>query len=184
MNHARDYSVSDVLKDGTRVTIRAVRPGDRSRFMEAFRLLETDSIYTRFFTHRSDLSDDEIDRAVNVDFAREVALVVTTETVRGEIIIASGRYIATDRPGPERSAELAFVVEEDNQGRGIASRLLAHLAALARHQDLTQFEADVLSQNRAMLAVFKRGGFPMQQRRDGGVIHLTLTLAADNSGAA
>jgi GNAT superfamily N-acetyltransferase len=183
MNHARDYSVSDVMKDGTRVTIRAVRPSDRNRFLEAFRLLEKDSIYTRFFSHRNHLSDAEIDRAVNVDFVREVALVVTTETVRGEVIIASGRYIATDGPSTERSAELAFVVEEDYQGRGIASRLLAHLAALARHQSLTQFEADVLSQNRAMLAVFKRGGFPMRQRRDGGVIHLTLALAADNSGA-
>jgi GNAT superfamily N-acetyltransferase len=184
MKHARDYSVIDVMKDGTRVTIRAARPGDRNRFLEAFRSLKKDSIYTRFFSHRSDLSDDEIDRAVNVDFVREVALVVTTQTGRGEIIIASGRYIATDRAGTERSAELAFVVEEDYQGRGIASRLLAHLAVLARHQSLTQFEADVLSQNRAMLAVFKRGGFPMEQRRDGSVIHVTLELATDNSGAA
>ena len=184
MNHARDYSASDVLKDGTRVTIRAVRPGDRNRFLAAFRLLEKDSIYTRFFSHRNDLSDAEIDRAVNVDFVREVALVVTTETVRGEIIIASGRYLASDGPSAERSAELAFVVEEDYQGRGIASRLLAHLAVLARRQNITQFEADVLSQNRAMLAVFKRSGFSMQQRRDGGVIHVTLALATANSGAA
>jgi GNAT superfamily N-acetyltransferase len=184
MNHARDYSVNDVLKDGTRVTIRAVRPGDRKRILEAFRLLEKDSIYTRFFSHRNDLSDAEIDRAVNVDFVREVALVVTTETARGEIIVASGRYIASEEPSTESSAELAFVVEEDYQGRGIASRLLAHLAVLARHQNLTRFEADVLSQNRGMLAVFRRGGFPMQQRRDGSVIHVTLELATDNSGAA
>ena len=184
MNHARDYSVSEVLKDGTRVTIRAVRPGDRQRFLEAFRLLEKDSIYTRFFCDRSDLSDAEIDRAVNVDFVREVALVVTTETVPGETIIASGRYITIDGSSTERSAELAFVVEEDYQGRGIASRLLAHLAALARSQSLTRFEADVLSQNSPMLAVFKRCGFPMRQRRDGGVIHLTLALAAEHSGTA
>jgi GNAT superfamily N-acetyltransferase len=184
MNHARDYLVSDVLKDGTRVTIRAVQPGDRKRFLEAFRLLEKDSIYTRFFSQRSDLSDAEIDRAVNVDFVREVALVVTTETVRGETIIASGRYIAIDGPSAERSAELAFVVEEDYQGRGIASRLLAHLAGLARSQSLTRFEADVLSQNSPMLAVFKRCGFPMRQRRDGGAIHVTLALAADDGGTA
>ena len=184
MNDARDYSVSDVLKDGTHVTIRAIRPGDRKRLLEAFRLLEKDSIYTRFFTHRSDPSDAEIDRAVNVDFVREVALVVTTETVRGETIIASGRYIAIDGASTERSAELAFVVEEDYQGRGVASRLLAHLAALARSQSLTRFEADVLSQNSPMLAVFKRCGFPMRQRRDGGVIHLTLALAADHGETA
>ena len=179
MSHARDYSVSDVLKDGTRVTIRAIRPDDRNRFLIAFRLLEKDSIYTRFFSHRNDLSDAEIDRAVTVDFVREVALVVTTETARGEIIVASGRYVATDEPSTERSAELAFVVEEDYQGRGIASRLLANLAALARDQSLARFEADVLSTNSPMLAVFKRCGFPMRQRRQGGTIHLSLALAAE-----
>lgn len=184
MSHPQHYSVSEVVKDGTRVTIRALRPGDRKRFLEAFRSLEEDSIYTRFFSYRTDLSDAEIDRALNVDFVSEVALVVTTETARGEIIIASGRYIATDATNTERSAELAFVVEEDYRGRGIASRLLVHLAAIARDQNLRQFEADVLSQNKAMLAVFRRGGFPIQQRRDGGVIHVTLALGAGSSGNA
>jgi hypothetical protein len=84
MNDAREFSVSHVLKEGMRVTIRAVRPDDGARFLEAFRLLEKDSIYTRFFSPRkNDLSDAELDRAINVDFVREVALVVTTETVRG-----------------------------------------------------------------------------------------------------
>jgi GNAT superfamily N-acetyltransferase len=118
---------------------------------------------------------------VNVDFVHHVALVVTTETVRGAAIIASGRYIATDETSPNRSAEVAFVVEEDYQGRGIASRLLIHLAALARGQSIKHFEADVLSQNSPMLAVFKRCGFPMRQRRDSGVLHLTLALAVDDS---
>ena len=184
MNHPRDFLVSDILKDGTRVTIRAVRPDDRNRVLDALRLLERDSIYTRFFSYRTRVSEAELDRAVNVDFVREVALVVTTETVRGEIIIASGRYVVLDGPGTERSAEVAFVVEEDYQGRGIASRLLLNLAALARGQNLTHFEADVLSENRSMLAVFKRCGFPMRQRREGGVIHLTLALAAEDSGTA
>ena len=183
MNHAHDYSASEVLKDGTRVTIRAIRPGDRDRFVEAFRLLERDSIYTRFFTPRIDLSDDEIDRAINVDFVREMALVVTAETVRGEIIIASGRYIVIEGACTERSAEVAFVVEEDYQGRGIASRLLTHLAGLARAQNFNRFEADILSQNRAMLSVFKRAGFPMEQRRERGVIHVTLALPADSRTA-
>jgi GNAT superfamily N-acetyltransferase len=183
MDHARDYSVSDLLKDGTLVTIRAIRSDDRNRVLAAFRLLEKDSIYTRFFSYRNDLSDAEIDRAVNVDFIREVALVVTTKTGRGDTIIASGRYIAIDEPSTERSAEVAFVAEEDYQGRGIASRLLVHLAAVAREQNLTQFEADVLSQNSPMLAVFRRCGLPMRQRRDGGVIHVALALATDNMAA-
>jgi GNAT superfamily N-acetyltransferase len=180
----REFLVSDVLKDGTRVTIRAVRSDDRNRLVEAFQLLEKDSIYTRFFSFRKQPSDAELDRAINVDFVSEVALVVTTETARGEIIIASGRYIAIDGPGPERHAEVAFVVEEDYQRRGIASRLLSNLANLARDQSFTHFEADVLSENRSMLEVFKRCGFSMRQRREAGVIHLTLALAAGEGGTA
>ena len=84
-------------------------------------MLEKDSIYTRFFINRSEPSDAEIDRVVNVDFVSEVSMVVTTETVRGETIIASGRYITIDGQSTERSAEMAFVVEEDYQGRGLAS---------------------------------------------------------------
>jgi RimJ/RimL family protein N-acetyltransferase len=174
---ARNFSLDAVLKDGTRVTFRAIRPDDRERLLEAFRLLEKDSIYTRFFTHRNSLSDAELDRAVNVDFARAVALVVTTMTPAGETIIASARYVVVDERVGERFAEVAFVVEEDYQGRGIASRLLAHLADIAKAGGITRFEADVLSENASMLKVFKRSGLPMEQRRDGGVIHLSLALA-------
>lgn len=184
MNDAKSFYIRDVLKDGARVTIRAIRPDDRNRLFEAFRLLEKDSIYTRFFGHRKDPSDAELDRAVNVDFVRQVALVVTIETERGETIIASGRYIGSADPNSERSAEVAFVVEEDFHGRGIASRLLTHLAALARSQGLERFEADVLSQNGAMRAVFERCGLPVRQRHEGGgVIHLTIELAAEDNAA-
>ena len=174
MSVVRDFSIDDVLRDGTRVTIRAIRRDDKERLLQAFRLLERDSIYTRFFSARNDVSDAELERAVNVDFEREVALVVTKRSEAGEVMIASARYVATD----ERSAEVAFVVEEDYQGRGIASRLLAHLAAVALSRRIDRFEADVLAQNAPMLAVFKRCGFALKQHREGGVIHLTLSLAS------
>ena len=174
MSDARVFIAEDVLRDGTRVTIRAIRPDDKERLLQAFRLLEHDSIYTRFFSPRRDVSDAELDRAVRVDFVHEVALVVTTHSESREVIIASARYIAIG----DRAAEIAFVVEEDYQGRGIASRLLVHLAAIARAGGIDRFEADVLSQNAPMLAVFKRCGFEMKQRRDGGVMHVTLSLPA------
>jgi GNAT superfamily N-acetyltransferase len=68
------------------------------------------------------------------------------------------------------------VVEEDYHGLGIASRLLTHLTDLARRRGIVAFEAYVLAGNKAMLGVFARSGLPMQQRRDGGVVHITLSL--------
>jgi GNAT superfamily N-acetyltransferase len=74
---------------------------------------------------------------------------------------------------------VAFVVEEDYHGQGIASRLLRHLAIVARGQGIATLEADVLAGNKAMLAVFARPGWPMQSRREGGAVHVSLALPND-----
>jgi len=103
------------------------------------------------------------------DPAREVVLLVVTAD---EKVIGSGRYVVA----PPDSAEVAFVVEEDYHGQGIASLLVRHLANVAAAQGIRTFEADVLAENKAMLAVFARTGWPVQARREGGVRHITLTL--------
>ncbi len=72
---------------------------------------------------------------------------------------------------------MAFTIEEDYQRQGLASKLMAALVELARRHGIVRFEADVLSGNAAMLAVFQRGGLPMRKRSEGGVVHLTMDLA-------
>ena len=81
-----------------------------------------------------------------------------------------------DASSAPRRAEIAFLVEEDYHGQGIAGRILKHLACIAREKGVTQFEADVLPQNKAMLAVFARSGLSMQQTPGDGSVHLTLSL--------
>jgi RimJ/RimL family protein N-acetyltransferase len=95
-----------------------------------------------------------------------------------ETIIGAGRYVLYDPPNTQRSAEIAFTVEEDYQGRGIASRILRHLIHIAQGKGVSQFEAEVLSENRSMLAVFARSGLPMKKTLEEGAIHLTLSLSA------
>ena len=113
-----------------------------------------------------------------MDFDHVVALVVTIRARDGETIIAEGRYIADDAPRPCRTAEVAFITEEDYQGRGIARLLLRHLVQIARKNGVSRLEADVLAGNQPMLTVFRRSGLPMQQRSDGNVIHVTMSLDA------
>lgn len=175
MTDAGRFSCTETLRNGLAVTIRAVRPDDRERLAAAFRLLDRDSIYTRFFGY-FDLTEAGLDRAVSVDPDREVALVVTIGRGADEIVIGSGRYVASGPPGTERTAEVAFLVEEDYHGLGIASRLLSHLAKFARERGIAALEAEVLAENRPMLSVFARSGLPIQQRRDGGDVHVTLDL--------
>ena len=103
-----------------------------------------------------------------------VALLVTKQTVEAEVLMGGGRY-ATDDPGSGR-AEVAFVTAGNYRGLGIASHILRHLVRIAQDVGVAHFEADVLAENEPMLAVFRRSGLPMQLRRDGSVLHVTLAL--------
>lgn len=179
MLDARSYLAQETLKDGTPVTVRAVRPDDKARVLEAFRHLDRDTIYTRFFAYKTALTDQELRHATEPDFERAVALVVTLPQAGEEVIIGGARYVVLGaRGGEARSAEVAFTVEEDYQGQGIASRLLGHLAKIARAKGVATFEAEVLPVNKAMLSVFARSGLPMTERREDGVVHIELALGA------
>ena len=152
-------------------TIRAVRPEDRERIVGAFRALHPQSVYQRFFFPKGALSDRELRWVTEPNGDRTVVLVATTRHDDEESVVALGQSI---RSGT--SAEIAFIVAEDHRGRGIASRMLQQLADIAREHGVTQFEADVLADNTAMLEVFRRSRLPMSQSEADGVVHLTLSL--------
>ena len=175
----RNYLVADTLRDGTVVTIRAIRPDDRGRLLEAFKKLDRASIYRRFFNPKRELTDAELKQFTEVDFDHVVALVVTTKAENAEIMVAGGRYVTAPS---SRSAEVAFTTEKAYQGRGIAGLLLARLARIAREKGVSQFEAYVLAENQPMLSVFRRSGLPMQQRSEGNAIHVALSLAPECPG--
>jgi RimJ/RimL family protein N-acetyltransferase len=169
--------VAVTLKNGVNVSMRAIRPDDRERLARAFRNLDRESVYTRFFRYVLELTERDLKRATETDPEREVALVVTVGSGADEIIIGSGRYIVSETAGGGRSAEVAFMVEEDYQGLGIAGLILRRLAEIGRQRKISSFEAEVLAENSSMLRVFARSGLPMKKRRDGGVIHVELSLS-------
>lgn len=172
-----NFTVNEKLKKGTVVTLRAIRTDDKKRIVEAFNNLEPESIYTRFFVPKSHLTDGELKTVTEVDFENTVALVVTIPAGGGEeTIIGAGRYVLYDLSDPLRRAEIAFTIEEDFHGQGIASLILKHLIEIGRNKGVSQFEADVLPQNKAMLAVFARSGLPMKKTMEEGVVHVCLSL--------
>jgi RimJ/RimL family protein N-acetyltransferase len=173
---AAKYEAVEKLKKGAVVLVRAIRSDDKKRLAEAFRNLESESIYKRFFSPKKTLTDDELKFATEVDFEHEVALVVTIGEGEAETIIGGGRYVAYDVAGAGRHAEVAFTVEEDYHGQGMAGMLLRHLIAIARQKGVSQFEAEVLAGNKAMLSVFSRSGLPMKQSFVGGTTHVSLSL--------
>ncbi|NJD34145.1 MAG: GNAT family N-acetyltransferase [Betaproteobacteria bacterium] len=172
MIDARNYSVSETLRNGLEVCIRAARPDDSDLLIEAFRKLDPESVYLRFFGPKKELSASDVKRFREADFINRVILLCTVHEDGREIVIASGTYVRS----ADAVAEVAFIVEEDYHRLGIARRLLTHLGKIATEAGIRTFVAEVLPQNTAMLGVFGRCGWPMATRIADGVTHITLDL--------
>jgi RimJ/RimL family protein N-acetyltransferase len=167
------------LRDGTAVCLRAARGNDRQRVVDFFDHLERQTIYTRFFSYRKHLSDSELEQMEHNDFVLRTIVLATIGSGADETMIAGGSYVVDATSGsPPTRAEMAFTVEEDYQGKGLASELLQSLIVIARSHGLRELTAEVLAQNAPMLGVFKRCGLPMRQRLEGGVVHLSFDLGA------
>jgi RimJ/RimL family protein N-acetyltransferase len=175
MNDTTSFETSATLKNGLAVTIRPLRPDDRDAIERAITALEAETIYMRLFSYRP-VTAALIDHVMHVDPAHEVALVVAIGKPPAHQIIGSCRLIELEPDEGRRSAEVAFTVEEDYQGQGIAGCLLGQLVRIARSRNIDELEADVLTGNRSMLHVFEHSGLPMHSRHDGVSVHLSLSL--------
>ena len=171
MSNVAAYLAKEALKDGNEVTIRAMRPDDKERLVKAFLHLQPQTIRMRFFYAKRSLSEDDLRWLDEISHGNHVGLVATVPSGCEELIIGEGSYAVL---GP--TAEIGFTVAEAWQGRGIASRLLQHLASIARGQGVAEFEAYVLPENAPMLAVFRGSGLPMTTRYAEGLVHVTLVL--------
>ncbi len=157
-----------VLADGGTAHVRPIRPADADRLRAFYSRLSDESIYFRFFGPRPRLSDREVAWFTNVDYLSRVALIATI----GTEMVAVIRY---DRTGPGEG-EVAFLVEDAHQGRGVASVLLEHLAATARERGVERFVADVLPANMKMMGVLRQAGYTAETHFADGVVRMTLDL--------
>jgi RimJ/RimL family protein N-acetyltransferase len=173
MASAAHYSAVERLRDGSTIEIRALRPDDQDDMLAAVNRTSVQSLQRRFFVPKRGFSDKEISFFMNIDFANHVALVAQIDEDRHPVIAGGGRYIVT-QPG---KAELAFVVVDAYQGKGIATKLMQHLVAIARDAGLKELTAEVLPENAAMLKVFSGFGFRSRAGSDLQVRHLSLQLA-------
>jgi GNAT superfamily N-acetyltransferase len=166
---ARNYCVDATMLDGAIVRIRAIRPDDRDRLHDHFRALSPQSVYFRFMGIRRDLSPDDLTRLTDLDFKNHVGLAATLTDNGVERFVGVGRYICGEDP---HRAEVAFAIRDEFQGHGIGTILLEHLSLIADANGVTEFEADVLGENRQMLELFAHMGFESSPSLDSGVVHL------------
>ncbi|MGY1606267.1 bifunctional acetate--CoA ligase family protein/GNAT family N-acetyltransferase [Geodermatophilus sp. SYSU D00700] len=166
-----------IAADGGTVHLRPICPEDADGLVGLMDRSSDQTRYYRFFGPMKRLSDRDLHHFTHVDHRDRVAFVV----LLGDQLIAVGRY---DRlPGTD-DAEIAFLVEDAHQGRGLGSVLLEHLAAAARERGITRFVAEVLTQNARMVRVFLDAGYQAKRTYDEGVVHLTFPIAPTETSLA
>ncbi len=158
-----------VVADGGTVHLRPIRPGDADALVAFHGGLSQRTRYLRYFSAYPRIPEKDLYRFTNVDHHDRVALVVE---LAGQII-AVGRY--ERHPGTDE-AEVAFVVADEHQGRGIGSVLLEHLAAAAREVGVRRFVAVVLAENSAMIRVFRDAGYETTRHIEQGEVNLEFDV--------
>lgn len=181
-----------VLRDGGTAQIRPITPDDAQRLVSFYEHVSDESKYYRFFAPYPRLSDRDVHRFTHHDYVDRVGLAATI----GDDFIATVRYDRIDerglpvssrqnpggsagrsagRPVPDE-AEVAFLVQDAHQGRGVASALLEHIAAVARERGIRRFAAEVLPANTKMIKVFTDAGYTQKRSFEDGVVRLEFDL--------
>lgn len=165
--------LADVLaSDGGVVHLRPITPEDADKLVTFHGKLSERTRYLRYFGPYPTMSQRDIVRFTTVDHHNRVAFVA----ILGDEIIAVGRYERLLDVGDGRSAEVAFVVADEHQGRGLGPILLEHLAGAAAENGLTMFVAEVLAENRNMVTVFREAGYQVSRSFEGGVLRLEFAI--------
>src|SRR4051794_40638820 len=164
----RHWEADVVLRDGKTAHIRPIRAEDAELLVEFYGRVSDRSKYYRFFSPMPRLSDRDVARFTQVDHDQRVAFVLT---LQGQMI-AVGRYDVVT-PG---EAEVAFLVEDQHQGRGIAQLLLEHLAQAGRERGVERFVAEVLPDNSRMIQTFRDAGYRVASEYDEGVLQLEFPI--------
>ena len=158
---------------GFAVFFRPVRMNDEHLLKDFFYQLTNDSMYHRFISMRTDMPHERLQKFVAIDYRREMVILATIEQEGKEVAVGMGQYMIDAK---SHTAEVAFVVLDTYQGKGIGAELLTYLTFLARKKGLLGFAATVLQDNKPMLHLFESMGFEIDKRLDAGTYELKMSF--------
>lgn len=174
-----EYELDVVVRDGDVVHVRPITPNDGGLLVDFFERLGPESRYFRFFRVKQSLDPEEVRYFTTVDYEQRMALIVIDE---GRMV-AVARYDRLEED--PTTAEVAFAVADDAQGRGIGTELLQLLTTYARQQHITGFRAFVLPENVQMLRLFRNSGFELHRTVEDGIYTVDFPVAyTDDARAA
>ena len=162
----KELRTTMLMNDGTQISLRPIHPTDEPRMRSLFYELSQQTLYYRFMSDLKRIPRKQIQDFVYIDHRNDIAVVATVPEAEGEKIVAIGRYYLDPTTN---MAEVAFVVHDDWQRRGIGSFLFNHLVKIARRNGIRGFTAEVLAQNKPMQSVFDHSNCKTQSRLAEGV---------------
>jgi len=160
------------LRDGTALRLRPIRADDAPRLVEYYSRLSAHTAYQRFFTVMRRLPPDWARLHAAVDYRTQLALIAERGPREQPELIAVARYEPTDRPD---TAEVAFVVQDAWQGKGLGTIMLDALLEAAAARGITRFRAYVLADNARMLDLLRRFTAVRERTIDSGVVELLFS---------
>ncbi|MCK4720121.1 GNAT family N-acetyltransferase, partial [bacterium] len=167
----KGFRAAYLLEDGTQVSFRPIHPTDQEGMRDLFYALSQQTVYYRFMSQMKQIPQKQIQDFVYINHRDEVVLVGTLPEAHGDEIIAVGGYYLDPRTN---RAEVAFVVRDEWQNRGIGKFLLKQLTNIAKRNGIAGFIAETLEENRGMQAVFNRSGLKVRSRLESGVYSYVL----------
>ncbi len=170
-----DISDTQVFKDGLEVSFRAIKPSDEEDMRRLFYRFSDKSVYYRYFSPIKVMPHAKMQAYVNTNPNEVISIVGLAGDPSQKQIIAEARFVR-DKQRPY--ADVAFIVDERFQGRGIASYLYKTLIKLGKEAGLKGFTADVLATNKEMMKVFEKGRIPVKATLDSGIYELTIDFEA------
>lgn len=166
-----DAEIRTALADGTEVFIRPVKPSDEEMFKHLFYSLSEDSRYKRFVSRMRSMPHSNRQHFVAINYSEELGIAAVVESAEGESLLGMAQYIKA--PNAPR-AEVAVLVQDDWQSKGLGSFMVKHLIRHARRAGIIGFDAEVLVENRAMMTVFESLPYEMDIRLESGSYHLSF----------
>lgn len=169
-----ELRTTHVLDDGTQINLRPIHPTDEPRMRELFYALSQETIYYRFMSRQRFFPRKQVQDFVFINHRTDVAIVATIPEADGEDIIAVGRYYLDPKTN---YAEVAFVVRDDWQNRGMGTFLLDLLCTIAKRNGISGFTAEVLRSNRAMQKVIQKTPFKVTSEPNQDVYSFRIEFA-------
>ncbi len=161
------------LHDGTEIFVRPVKPIDDEPLTEMLYSLSEKSVRRRFFTHTKAFPLKDVQHLTNIDYEQNLALVgIVPGPGEGEIVAIAQYFL---NPA-EMTAEIAFIVQDDWQAKGVGTRMMQALGQVAVERGVHRFDATVLPENKAMLALFQNSGYPVRTEFDGDSYAVEIEL--------